>query len=82
MPGATTALVQAVVSGIDASLRADGSRVHLKAIDDDTAILQYVKGESPDCETCVLSEEDLQTFVLDALQQRNVGIAHVTIETA
>lgn len=79
---ATKALAQAVVSGIDASLRADGSRVQLSEVQDDLAIIRYEKGESAECETCVLSEEDLSEFVLDAFQRRNVSISRVEIVSA
>ena len=68
-----------VLDRIGSLLSNDGGSVELMELQGGTAKIKYKSGENAECESCVMSSDELGEFVLEALQDRGLAVETVTV---
>ena len=72
--------IEDVVRQFDRMVQSDGSKLALVSDDDGVVRLLYQRADISACETCVLSPEDLQALVLEALERNKLPVTRVQID--
>lgn len=69
----TADAVEATLDKFRPLIARDGGRLELVEHREDEAIVRYTRGSNPECESCVLSQEDLGEMILEALPAGQAG---------
>jgi Fe-S cluster biogenesis protein NfuA len=71
--------VEMVVARFGSMLASEDATLTIDSITDGVLKLRYSHGDGADCDTCVLTPEDLTALVSEALTGRVEGISGVAI---
>jgi hypothetical protein len=74
--------IEGVVRLMENMVSADGGTVRVKLFDADKSrlVVDYFKGRNDRCETCVLDDESLRDFLLEALENKGLKVEEVVVE--
>ena len=75
MPNAT----QRVIEHFQHIVKPDGGELELLGEADGVVRLRYLPGHNQECETCVLSADDLKELMTEAIQQQDPAIRAVEL---
>ena len=80
MPGADA--VEATLAKFRPLIARDGGSLELVEHREGEAIVRYVKGVNEECESCILSDEDLGAMIAEALPGKGQGFHIIMTGTA
>ena len=74
----STEAVEGVLAKFRPLIARDGGRLELVACGEGEALVRYTRGVNEQCESCILSEEDLGAMIAEALP-RDAGDFRVVV---
>ncbi len=75
--------IEGVLKLMENMVSGDGGTIRINAYDPDASrlVVDYDKGPKGGCAECVLDEESLRDFIVEALETRGLAMGEVVVQT-
>ncbi len=75
--------IEDVLKIMEDMVSGDGGTIKLNAYDPETSrlVVDYNKGPKGGCEECVLDQESLRDFIIEALETRSLAVNDVVVQS-